>query len=517
MDVSQRKWIVCLFMVVSNVCLFAHDAGMRKNVADEDSARCCQVKSRNGGFVISYDESYFMTEGVKRYLRLAADWWEEKISVNRPIRFHVCMSEDMGTDVAIKTTVGYCSDNAGLSVPDNLYCQDADCTVDDTICFNGLLDWDVAWKYDNPYSENFSLFNGVMHSISRILGLGFGNVWEYSLTDVSHPLSLDREMLSALGEIGWNVCATDGEIVCANEVLPGYCSAYDELVFQFRDGQTGETLPVQWEFQIFDNDSKRYKSEAPCKAPLPPGGGSQTLDQNPLTLALRLSTIDNSLPLREGWGGSCGWGGSPSTFDNALDEYNGLQARVVCNYEGKQYCHPLTLETRPWINDVEISNISATDDSHYQFDLSISQKGASDGVILVSDDTGAVREYNQWEETQTVGNLLFDYDVYIDVQLKNRYGEASALLTKNPRKDFDVLAIGQTTAEAGMPVVEIVDGGVRVTSNEECVVEIYSVDGRLCARSNPTRLFEARLDKGVYVVRTKVKGQRILKGGMFRV
>ena len=399
MDVSQRKWIVCLFMVVSNVCLFAQDAGMRKNVADEDSARCYQVKSRNGGFVISYDESYFMTEGVKRYLRLAADWWEEKISVNRPIRFHVCMSEDMGTDVAIKTTVGYCSDNAGLSVPDNLYCQDADCTVDDTICFNGLLDWDVAWKYDNTYSENFSLFNGVMHSISRILGLGFGNVWEYSLSDVSHPLSLDKEMLSALGEIGWNVCATDGEIVCANEVLPGYCSAYDELVFQFRDGQTGETLPVQWEFQIFDNDSKRYKS----------WGGSF------------------SLPLREGWGGS------PSTIDNSLDEYNGLQARVVCNYEGKQYCHPLTLETRPWITDVEISNISATDDSHYQFDLSISQKGASDGVVLVSDDTGAVREYNQWEETQTVGNLLLDYDFYIDVQLKNRYGEASALLTKNPR------------------------------------------------------------------------------------
>ena len=503
MDVCRRIWAVWLFMVVSNVGLFAHDAGMRKNVADEDSARCYQVKSRNGGFVISYDESYFMTEGVKRYLRLAADWWEEKISVNRPIRFHVCMSEDMGTDVAIKTTVGYCSDNAGLSVPDNLYCQDAVCTVADTICFNGLLDWDVAWKYDNPYSENFSLFNGVMHSISRILGLGFGNVWEYSLTDVSHPLSLDREMLSALGEIGWNVCATDGEIVCANEVLPGYCSAYDELVFQFRDGQTGETLPVQWEFQIFDNDSKRYKSEAPCKAPckapLPPGGGSQTLDktpltldQTPLTLDLSLLTLDFSLPLREGWGGS------PSS----LDEYNGLQARVVCNYEGKQYCHPLTLETRPWITDVEISNISATDDSHYQFDLSISQKGASDGVVLVSDDTGAVREYNQWEETQTVGNLLFDYDVYIDVQLKNRYGEASALLTKNPRKDFDVLAIGQTTAEAGMPVVEIVDGGVRVTSNEECVVEIYSVDGRLCARSNPTRLFEARLDKGVYVLRT---------------
>ena len=68
-----------------------------------------------------------------------------------------------------------------------------------------------------------------------------------------------------------------------------------------------------------------------------------------------------------------------------------------------------------------------------------------------------------------------------------------------------------------MPVVEIVDGGVRVTSNEECVVEIYSVDGRLCALSKSTRLFEARLDKGVYVVRTKVKGQRILKRGMFRV
>ena len=70
-------------MVVSNVCLFAQDAGMRKNVADEDSARCHQVKSRNGGFVISYDESYFMTEGVKRYLRLAADWWRKYLSTVR--------------------------------------------------------------------------------------------------------------------------------------------------------------------------------------------------------------------------------------------------------------------------------------------------------------------------------------------------------------------------------------------------------------------------------------------------
>ena len=65
------------------------------------------LKSRRGKFIVSYDDDYFMTDGVKHCLKLAVDNWEEKLEVGTPIRFHVCVSEELSHDVAIYTRVKY--------------------------------------------------------------------------------------------------------------------------------------------------------------------------------------------------------------------------------------------------------------------------------------------------------------------------------------------------------------------------------------------------------------------------
>jgi len=65
------------------------------------------LMSRLGKFDVSYIDNSFMTEGVKRCLRMALDVWEDRLSIDAPVHIMLDASEDIDPSLEIKTAVAY--------------------------------------------------------------------------------------------------------------------------------------------------------------------------------------------------------------------------------------------------------------------------------------------------------------------------------------------------------------------------------------------------------------------------
>ena len=101
---------------------------------------------------------------------------------------------------------------------------------------------------------------------------------------------------------------------------------------------------------------------------------------------------------------------------------------MVANESGVEYYFPLTLETRPVISDVKISDVKKTDNNRYQFNLDIIQKGATGGSVMVSDYSGATHEYSYTGKTISVSGILVGMETYIYITLENEYNTSSRLI-----------------------------------------------------------------------------------------
>lgn len=65
------------------------------------------LSSRLGKFDVSYIDNSFMTDGVKRCLRMALDVWEDRLSIDAPVHIMLDASEDIDPSLEIKTAVAY--------------------------------------------------------------------------------------------------------------------------------------------------------------------------------------------------------------------------------------------------------------------------------------------------------------------------------------------------------------------------------------------------------------------------
>lgn len=429
------------------------------------------ITSRLGKIIASYPDNYFMTDGVKHCLKLAMDIWEEKININIPISFYVIISEDMDPNIAISTQVTYSRKSRDLSLPDNLYIQEYPYyNAKDTITINACIDWNSSWQYDDGYNGTVCLLSGFLRHIGHILGfgssvvnrvstigfavsrtpsifdkliyngeqylyelknaqnqdfesffskdiklksdifdydmydtdkfvlgrsgiyfsLGYENLLEYPIHDVSKMLPINHETLNVLKYIGWDVNQHDKEILCDSTDILGYGSAYKNYNFTLNDTINNSIVSATWEYQIYNNLSHSYKT---------------------------LNTYEGKIFHIE-----------PHIISNSLDEYQCVQARVTAKFSEKEYHFPLTLETRPFIEDVCISNIKSTGNGQYQFNLLVRQHGATSGTILVSDDSGSIHEYNFNGNIINVSGLIEGLNAYIDISLENEYGSSSRLI-----------------------------------------------------------------------------------------
>lgn len=431
------------------------------------------IKSRLGKFVVGYDDNSFMTDGVRHCLKLALDVWEDKINIKVPVSFYLSVSENMDPDIAISTRVTYSRKSEDTSLPDNLYSQEFPygIPVNDTIMVNAGIDWDSSWQYDDGYNGSVCLLSGFIRHIGHVLGfgsslverasgvgfavnhtpsafdrliyngeqsladlkdaegkeferffankdvrlksdgfvydmydtdgfilgvsgvyfsLGRDNILEYPIHDLSQRLPVNRETLNVLQATGWDVYRHDRYISCDSIDALGYGSLYKSYDFTLRDTVTGSSASADWEYQIYDKESGVYRT---------------------------VSTYNGSIFHVE-----------PSVIANSMDEYGCLQARVTAKFSETEYHFPLTLETRPLIEDVSVSNITGTGDGLYGLDIMIRQRGAEKGTVLVSDDSGSIHEYAFNGGMIHVSGLVAGLNVYIDVSLENEYGSASRLV-----------------------------------------------------------------------------------------
>lgn len=429
------------------------------------------MTSRQGKFQVTYDENYFMTDGVKHCLKIALDTWEEKINIIEPIRFHVCVSENMESGVAIQSHVGYYS-YQGIAWPDNLMNQTSPTTIalHDTININAFADWNTSWPYDGYYNGKVNLTNGFLYNIARILGfdcslvdisfsLGYDDIMECPLSNPLDVLPVNKEMLIALGKIGWDIVDTDNEIICDSTDAVGYGSIYRHYNFTLKNNTSDGADNARWYYQVFNTVNNDYLT-------VQSGFGSQFSVQ-------------------------------PSVIESSMDEFMCHQARVVCEIGSKQYSYPLAFEPRPLIENISITNYTQTDNRRYQVDIYVEQRGYTHGTIIISDDTGTVREYNYTGGQITVNNLYNGYPIYVSVSLQNEFGAASASIIAEPGADTGI-------SSAFTHDIDIrIDGNtISVPDTEKYPVLIYSVTGKLIATIKDSLHNSIQLPSGVYIIRT---------------
>lgn len=469
------------------------------------------LTSRKGKFIVSYDDNYFMTEGVKHCLKLAMDNWEDKINILKPVQFYVCVSEELDMEIALKTTVGYVRSN-GIAYADNLINQTMqnDVSIKDSVCVNALVDWNTSWSYDDGYDGTVNLTNGFMRSIARILGfgcsivnrsgsvnfalnrspsefdklvfngdtrlsdlamsrpglveqffqgdtqlrfdsqvydlydvgsfvsgksglyfsLGFDNLMEFTLNDQMETQSLNQETLNVIRKIGWDISDVDNEIICDSTNALGYGSIYRNYNFSLKNCPCDDMNDIQWIYQIYNNDVNDYET---------------IYSESDLQFCVQ-----------------------PTVVEGSFDDFVCHQARVLAKVNSKEYSFPLNLETRPLIESVDILSITPTDSQHCSVSISIKQRGAACGTILVSDDSGAVHEYNYTGGVITVSSIYRGQNIYVDVTLENSYGSSNKFIVETPYlplQDSVTSRVGKSKTEASVSPAESLRDSDIVTFN----------------------------------------------------
>lgn len=114
---------------------------------------------------------------------------------------------------------------------------------------------------------------------------------------------------------------------------------------------------------------------------------------------------------------------TPNIIEKSFDEFLYQQGRIVCKVGNKEYTRIISLDVRPLIKDVRITNVRDVNKDFYQFDIDIKGMGANNGTVVVSDDTGVTNCYDYSDGTIHVSPMVKGSKVYIDVSLENDYGE----------------------------------------------------------------------------------------------
>lgn len=105
--------------VPQNVVYRTSKIGKKVKKTESDKQK---LYSREGKIIVEYDDNYFMCNNVLLCMQMAIDSWESKISINTPIIFGLTISEDLDSDIEIKTDVNYLLENEE-AVPASLYYQ----------------------------------------------------------------------------------------------------------------------------------------------------------------------------------------------------------------------------------------------------------------------------------------------------------------------------------------------------------------------------------------------------------
>lgn len=494
--------------------------------------------SRLGKFEVTYEDNYFMTDGVKHCLKMALDTWEDKLTIYNPIKFHVCISEDLPEDIAIKTIVGYTRKTLSSSIPDNLGRQEnINISTHDTITINALLDWNASWPYDDTYTGNINMTVGFLRHITHILGFGtslvqtkdnIGFSIDRSPSPFDRLLYNDEEYLSDLRNANQQQFqdffkqplhlhseSFDYKLYDSDFFLDHKCGNYFSLGFdnimEYPWNNQEKLLDINQEMINvikaigWETSSHNAKINSANTDIL--GYGSFyneqtfTLQKDGITMSPQTWTCKILNPKNKQYETISTNIGEKFTItpilnDLYLDEYSCLNYRIECSLDECIYTFPLYLDTHPVIEDIEITNIEKTDNRHYRYLLNIKQKGAKGGTILATDDTGTSLEYSFTGTPILVESLVSGYTSYIDVTLYNDYGSTSRFVVLNDYPFTDI----QKTKSSDYNIITK-NSSIEITSDKKFNIEIYSMSGNLVVSRNSILHYLNRFPRGIYILK----------------
>ena len=521
---------------------------------NENSSQFASLSSRLGCFQVDYTDNFFMTEGVKRCLRMALDAWEEKLNISVPVRFIVTASENLAPELEIKTTVSYVR-NGMTALPISLYAQQhgngmTDCCG--TIDINALIDWNTAWDNDGGSWGTDNLQTALLRHIAHILGFGtsvMGNAEGLGFA-IKHTASPFDNLVSngqiSLGSLALRENPTQINDFLTSDIYIGaqeknyklfsspdgyvpyrsgnYFSLSESNVMNYPYGDRSQLYPINdetldvfsaigWDVKPYglhicgtDIDalgygslykSHTFRAEDVLGQSVDAGWTYQIYDNGTHTYIDRAHGMGLSFtvtPADEGEG--------------FMDPFMCLQGRIVCNVNidgvNKQYTFPLTLEARPYFIGYEIQNVAETPNTDYfSFDIKVSSLGGESGDIIVSSDYGSLGTYilnGSNEQIIHVSQALKIGPTYLYLTLANKYGTSVRFIMIDSYQSLIDGEPGSSTSISVIPVETQGNG-----------FDVYTLQGVRLRDVNGL----SNLGKGTYIIkdrrRPNHKGKVIIK------
>lgn len=496
------------------------------------------LMSRLGKFDVSYIDNSFMTEGVKRCLRMALDVWEDRLSIDAPVHIMLDASEDIDPSLEIKTAVAYAG-NGKNTLPWSLFAQTNENEKDNihgTITINALINWNTSWSNDGTDWGIDNLQTALLRHIAHVLGFGTSVVQQegelgFAIRQQASPFdNLVSDGQKTLGSLA--VGATSATL---NDFFKEAISLYTpHSAYKLFTSPTGYVLYRSGNYFSLSGDNiMNYPYDDRTRL-LPIS--DETLDVmsaigwriNPYDVHIKGNNTDvlgygslytshtfcaeDSLGCRV----ACDWiyqiydnnahkyvdaaVGQGTDFiltptDEGLsyvDEFMCLQGRITCITNGNEYTFPLTLDARPQFVSYKISNVQQTANSdYYSFDITIYSRGATGGDVIVSSDYGTLCTLtltDSDEQTLHISDALKIGETYLYVNLTNRYGTTTKYIKVNP----------QSTKISDM-----------ITTVQPSAYDVYTMQGVLIGRNMQL----SALGKGSYIIRSKadpLKGRKII-------
>lgn len=492
------------------------------------------LTSRQGKFNVRYVDNSFMTEGVKRCLRMALDAWEDKLNISVPINFNLTVSDDLDPKLAIRTTVAYAGYGES-AMPTSLLAQitgSKEYETSNTIEIYANADWKTSWDNDGTQWGTDNLQTALMRHIAHLLGFGTtvaerGGTLAFAINGSASPfdrlVSNGRQTLGSMAISGTPSQITDffktGISVStpsasyrlfssATGYVPYRSGNYFSLPtdnilnYPYCDRSTlqpinGETLDVMaaigWDvcphdIHIYGNDTDllgygslyadhTFYAEDATGSLINGAWTYQVYDNTMHTYVDRASGRGTDFAITPAGEGT-----------SYMDEFACLQGRVTFTTDGQTYTLPLTLNARPLFVDYSVANVQKTAGSdYYNFDLTLTSRGVTGGDVIVSSDygTSATLPLNAADEqTLHVANALKIGPTYLIVSLTNGYGTTERHITLN-----------------------LQSSGIQEVIHPDELFDVYTLQGIQIGISK--RLSD--LDKGTYIIKSATQSRKSKK------
>lgn len=515
---------------------------LRQTGKASDDYGTTTLLSRQGKFKVDCCDNFFLTEGVKRCLRMALDAWEEKINIDVPIKFMFTASENLNPDVEIKTTVThYMSERKSYASNLLAHIKKRELVNSvDTINVNALIDWNTSWDNDNTQWGTDNLQTALQRHIAHILGFGtsvvgraggLGFAIQRTPSVFDNLISNGQTILGNLARYGTSAqineyFKNDLFVSTENASYPIFSSS--EGYIPYRSGchfaQSGNSimnypygdrsilLPVDgktldvlaatgWNVKPHDItisgtdvDAIGYGSIYKNHTFHAEDANGNIISDGRWTYQIynkdSRSYVDKLTGQGEYFSVNATDEGTAFT-----DEFSCLQGRIVLTANTgngeKQYTLLLSLNQRPHFINYEILNVQETPASdYYSFDLKISSLGADNGSLSISDDYGIIADYTMDSDEEKVfhiGQALKPSKIFIDLNLENTYGTTNRFITLNEYPNLQSEHKNGTT-------------GISPTIEWD-VFDVYTLQGIKITSGKSL----SNLKKGTYIIKSTIQ------------